>query len=174
MRTTLTLLAVLFLALPGCAPADGGAIGRTDVPTSVPTSEPRDEEATPVTDFSGEWQLVKASDAAGPMPVNGVPVTLVVGGMVAGDADVAGRGPCNGYTGSLTIDGDSVTFGLLARTLMACADDRRNALEVRYLAALEAVTGASLTEAAPAGDTLTLTGPDATLRFTLVPKKRVN
>ena len=120
-------------------------------------------EATAVSDLNGEWQLAKASDADGAMTVNGAPVTLVIA-----DDSVSGQAPCNTYTGSVEIDGDSVTFGTIAQTLMACTDDARTELETRYLAALEEVTGSTLS-----GETLTLAGGDVSLQFVLLPKKSI-
>jgi heat shock protein HslJ len=120
-------------------------------------------EATAVSDLNGEWQLTKASDADGALAVNGIPVTLVIA-----DDSASGQAPCNSYTGGVDIDGDSVEFGTIAQTLMACTDDARTELETRYLAALEEVSGSTLS-----GDTLTLTGDSVTLQFTLLPKKSI-
>lgn len=120
-------------------------------------------EATAVSDLNGEWQLTKASDADGAFAVNGIPVTLVIA-----DDSASGQAPCNSYTGEVDIDGDSVEFGTIAQTLMACTDDTRTELETRYLAALEQVSGSTL-----ADDTLTLTGDSVTLQFTLLPKKSI-
>jgi heat shock protein HslJ len=149
MRTTVAATLLLLLALTGCASA-GGPGGPT-------------EETTPVADIDGEWQLTKASDSEGTMAVAGVPVTLAVNG-----GDVAGQGPCNGYSGSIDIDGDVVAIGPLVQTRMACLDERRTDLERRYIAALESVTETRL-----GGEILTLTGPDVSLRYTLLPKKSV-
>jgi heat shock protein HslJ len=49
---------------------------------------------------------------------------------------VAGTGSCNRFTGGVTIVGTSITFGPLAATRMACADDI-NAQEMQYFSALE-------------------------------------
>ena len=149
-RSRLAILAAVTLvagALAGCAaPADN--------------AEP---EATAVSDLNGEWQLTKASDADGALTVNGTPVTLVIA-----DDSASGQAPCNSYTGAVEIDGDSVSFGTIAQTLMACTDDARTELEARYLAALEEVSGSTLT-----GDTLTLTGDTVTMQFVLLPKKSI-
>ena len=149
-RSRLAILAAVTLvagALAGCAaPADN--------------AEP---EATAVSDLNGEWQLTKASDADGALAVNGIPVTLVIA-----DDSASGQAPCNSYTGEVDIDGDSVEFGTIAQTLMACTDDARTELETRYLAALEEVSGSTLTD-----ETLTLTGDSVTLQFTLLPKKSI-
>ena len=149
-RSRLAILAAVTLvagALAGCAaPADD--------------AEP---EATAVSDLNGEWQLTKASDAAGALTGNGTPVTLVIA-----DDSASGQAPCNSYTGAVEIDGESVAFGTIAQTLMACTDDARTELETRYLAALEEVSGSTVT-----GDTLTLTGDTVTMQFVLLPKKSI-
>jgi len=49
--------------------------------------------------------------------------------------DVGGRGGCNTYRGSYTLEGDSLTFGPLAATRMACPEPQMDA-ENRFLAAL--------------------------------------
>jgi heat shock protein HslJ len=145
--TILAAVALLAGTLAGCAaPADD--------------AEP---EATAVSDLNGEWQLTKASDADGTLAVNGIPVTLVIA-----DDSASGQAPCNTYTGEVEIDGDTVAFGTIAQTLIACTDDSRNELESRYLAALEEVSGSTLGD-----DTLTLTGEAVTLQFTLLPKKSI-
>jgi heat shock protein HslJ len=153
MRPTLAMLGALALVLTGCAGTTSG---------SGDSSGPGDTEATNVTDISGEWQLTKASDADGSMSVSGVAVTLAVNG-----TEVAGQGPCNRYTGTVTVEGDTVTFGPIAQTRMSCGGDR-DALDTRYAAALSAVTGSRL-----GGDILTLSGTDVSLRYTLLPKKSV-
>jgi heat shock protein HslJ len=145
------VLGALALPLTGCAAGAGSEVGPGD-----------DTGATTMTGINGEWQLAKASDADGSLPVAGVAVTLAVHG-----AEVAGQAPCNRYSGSITIDGDTIALGPMAQTRMSCGEER-DALETRYLAALSAVTGSTL-----GGDILTLSGDEVSLRFTLLPKKSV-
>lgn len=54
------------------------------------------------------------------------------------DGTASGSGGCNQFTGGYTLDGDSLTFGALATTRMACVPDV-SATETAYLAALESV-----------------------------------
>jgi heat shock protein HslJ len=54
---------------------------------------------------------------------------------VAQDGRVNGRATCNRFSGSATIAGDSISFGPLASTRMACAEALMNQ-ERNYLAAL--------------------------------------
>jgi heat shock protein HslJ len=86
------------------------------------------------------------------------PVTLTLDG-----DKVTGSSACNLYFADLTVDGDTVTFGTIGGTEMACQDDVMN-LEGRYLAAL-----ARITQAARAGETLTLTGDGVRLEFGSAP-----
>jgi len=126
-----------------------------------------DSEEAPVGAIDGEWRLTKANDAGGTMAVGGVPVTVVFSG-----TSVAGQAPCNGYTAEATVDGDAVAVGAIAQTRMACTDDARSELETRYLAALARVTTARVGGGSPA--TLTLSGPDETLVFDRLEKKKPN
>jgi heat shock protein HslJ len=50
----------------------------------------------------------------------------------------AGNASCNRFTGGVTISGDSIKFGQLASTRMACADNAVSAQEDQYLKLLEA------------------------------------
>ena len=150
-RALAALTAVVALAVAGCA-------------TEADNRSGYDEE-TSVSDITGEWQLTKGSDADGAWSVNGTPVTLVI----ADDA-VSGQAPCNIFGGDLTVDGPDISIDRISQTLMACDDDARNQLETRYVAALEKVTTAKV---GGAGElkTLTLSGPDETMRFTIIEKK---
>jgi len=153
-RAVLTAMAVVALALTGCATDAGDRSGY-------------DEETT-VSDITGEWQLTKGSDADGTWTVNGTPVTLVIS-----DDAVSGQAPCNVFGGDLTVDGPDIGIDTISHTMMACDDDARNQLETRYLAALEKVTTAKVGGAADLR-TLTLSGPDETMKFTIVEKKAAN
>ena len=53
---------------------------------------------------------------------------------------VAGNGSCNRFTGAVTISGDTVKFGALASTRMACMDGGVSAQEDAYLKALAAAS----------------------------------
>ena len=48
-----------------------------------------------------------------------------------------GKASCNRFFGTVEISGQSIKFGPLAATKMACIDDATNAQEVRYLDALQ-------------------------------------
>lgn len=73
------------------------------------------------------------------------------------DDVVAGIASCNNYFGSYAVDGDSITFGPIGTTLMACIPEYL-AQETAYLAAL-----ATANRYAVDGDTLTLFDGDTVL-----------
>jgi len=76
---------------------------------------------------------------------------------------VAGNGSCNRFTGSATITGDTLKFGALASTRMACMDGGVSAQEDAYLKALGAANRYEVSN----GDLLIYaTGYDKPLRFT--------
>jgi len=56
----------------------------------------------------------------------------------AGQGRIAGSGACNRYMGPVSFDGDSVVFGNLAATMMACPEAVM-AQEQKFLAALAKV-----------------------------------
>lgn len=150
-RALLAAVAIAALTLTGCA-TDAGNRSGTD-------------EETTVGSIIGEWQLTKGNDADGRWAVNGTPVTLVIA-----DDSVAGQGPCNGFGGDVRVDGSDITIDTITSTKMACTDDDRTRLETRYFQALEKVTTAELGGTAELS-TLTLRGPDETLKFTIVARK---
>jgi heat shock protein HslJ len=61
----------------------------------------------------------------------------------------SGNGSCNRFSGTATIAGDSLSFGPLLSTKMACVEDALTNQETRYLASL-----GSAQRYAIAGDTL--------------------
>ena len=108
-------------------------------------------------------------DDDGP-PLKGTEWALASGVDVPGDADpptllleegnASGFGGCNTFTGGYELDGDSISIGPLAGTLMAC-ELQKMAVEGAYLPALEAADAWSID-----GDELVLSsGDEETLRF---------
>jgi heat shock protein HslJ len=79
---------------------------------------------------------------------------------------VAGNGSCNRFTGSVTTSGDTLKFGPLASTRMACMDGGVSAQEDAYLKALGAATHCQYQDP----DLLIFaTGYDKPLRFRRTP-----
>jgi heat shock protein HslJ len=74
------------------------------------------------------WTLAAGVDA----PDSAVPTLTLADGTASGFAG------CNNYTGGYELDGDSIAFGPLASTRMACPNPEM-ATESAYLAALESV-----------------------------------
>lgn len=141
-RVLIPLLALLALSA-GCGDQGGST---ADDPEPV--------------DLAGDWVLTDGTAADGPMALDDAhPITLTVEGDQA-----SGQSACNRYMGQVTVSGDSVTFGQVGGTQMACIPTSVMDLEMAYLAALGAVESG-----ARDGDTLTLTGPDTTLTFEPAP-----
>jgi heat shock protein HslJ len=79
---------------------------------------------------------------------------------------VAGNGSCNRFTGSVTITGDTLKFGPVASTRMACMDGGVSAQEDAYLKALDA---ANRYEFRDPELLIYATGYDQPLRFARAP-----
>ncbi|MCA9910775.1 MAG: META domain-containing protein, partial [Anaerolineae bacterium] len=145
------LILVALLILTGCTitlPPTGtpDATGGAATPVSTPTNEiPSDSEGNPLVGTS--WQLT----AMGP---NGTETSVVADSTVtlefSADGQAGGNTGCNSFGGDYTVDGETITFGELVSTLMACADIDVMNQEQQYLAALNsadrfAVNGDQLT-----------------------------
>lgn len=80
--------------------------------------------------------------------------------------NTSGNSGCNSFSGSYTIDGDSLTFGALASTAMACAEPAVGELETVVLAGLEATEKYAIV-----GETLVLEDADgnALLSYSVAP-----
>lgn len=77
--------------------------------------------------ISGNWvaETVAAAPAADPKPTLGI----------TAEGEVSGSAGCNRYSGRAEIAGNSITFGPLATTRMACPG--RMEAEQRFLSALQ-------------------------------------
>lgn len=76
------------------------------------------------------------------------------------DGQAGGSGGCNSYGGSYTVEGNTITFGEIASTLMACADPALMDQETQYFAALQTASTYEID-----GDTLTITYDGGVLTF---------
>ena len=109
----------------------------------------------------GAWQL--ASFAAGRGEVaEGYEATLELD---SGAATAGGFAGCNRFGGGYQSEGDSLTFGMMHSTMMACPDEPRTRQEQAFLAALEEVAGFAVE-----GDRLRLLDGQGELLMTLVPR----
>jgi heat shock protein HslJ len=132
MRSTRVLLAALAAGSFVVAACGSGAASQAPVATNLPapTVNP---DAAKLTD--GTWNLVEFS----PDP------SIKVGGDLnptinfSTDGKVSGVAACNNYTSTYTVDGDALTIGPAASTMMACATDIQSKFETAYLAALAKV-----------------------------------
>ncbi len=81
------------------------------------------------------------------------------------DGTVSGVAGCNNYSGSYSIDGDSITIGPLASTLMSCGDQEGVVeQETAYLGLLQSAETFSVD-----GDTMTLSkGGESIVEFVLI------
>jgi heat shock protein HslJ len=130
LRSTLPVGVLMGLVLVGCA-AGGGNAPPTTRSESAPLITPSPPPAAPAGELSGtSWRL---EDLAGVAALPNIEATLEF--PEAGK--VAGRASCNRFFGTVEISGESVKFGPLASTKMACIDDATNAQEVKYLQALQ-------------------------------------
>jgi len=99
------------------------------------------------------WQL-------GSLEVDGQVSDAVAGAPVTAtfeDGVVAGSGGCNTYSGSYTVDGDAISFGPIASTLIAC-EDPIGSQEFAFFAALGRADSFDVS-----GGTLTLSEGDTEL-----------
>jgi len=87
-----------------------------------------------------EWRLVAVAGSPAGNGANGQPGTLLLTEVSARASGYAG---CNQFSGSYTLSGNSLTFGPLAMTRMACAEG--DDLERRYAMALEQTTELKVT-----------------------------
>ena len=81
-----------------------------------------------------EWALASGVD----VPEDADPPTLLLE-----EGNASGFGGCNTFTGGYELDGDSISIGPLAGTLMAC-ELQKMAVEGAYLPALEAADAWSI------------------------------
>lgn len=99
--------------------------------THNPTGNPSKPTSAPVSLTGTEWTL---QDLAGTPALANVKATLTFpeSGRATGNAS------CNRFTGSVEVSGETIKFGALASTRMACADNAVSTQETEYLKALGA------------------------------------
>jgi len=120
-----------------------------------PPKQPSQEQSTmaagaPITDR--DWVLVALAEQASP-PARGKPATLR---LEASTSRAAGFAGCNRFSASYTLAGDSLRFGPIMSTKMACVDG--DELERSFLGALPVVATYEATDSA-----LILKGPGGPL-----------
>ncbi len=80
------------------------------------------------------WQAVTIGGQM--VPENVIVTALFATGDEPGMGIVGGTSGCNNYSSSFETDGDSLTIGPIAGTMMACLDDQASAIEQLYTSAL--------------------------------------
>ena len=146
MKSLFALMALLAFFVTGCPSAD-----KKPAKAATPPA--------PVSLVGTEWLL---ADLAGTAVIANSKASLAF----LEDGRAAGNGSCNRFTGSVTITGDTLKFGPLASTRMACMDGGVSAQEDAYLKALGAANRYEVSN----GDLLIYaTGYDKPLRFTRAP-----
>jgi putative lipoprotein len=109
-----------------------------------------DDDAADAPPLEGtEWTLVSGVDA----PEDAVPTLTLEEG------NASGFGGCNRFRGGYELDGDSITLGPLASTMMAC-EEPKMATESAFLPALEAADS----WAVDGGELVLSSGGEETLR----------
>ncbi len=149
-RTFLPLVTLLLISACTLPTPSGVTPAATEVPATaeIPAAT---EDATPAEGGASlentEWQLVSFGPSGAELPViEGSLLTL----SLASDGQAGGQGGCNSFGGSYQLQGDTITFGELISTLMACVDNQVTQQEQAYLQALQSagryeVTADSLT-----------------------------
>jgi heat shock protein HslJ len=139
MRLRHLLAALLVLVLAACGQS-----------SSTPRPDPGDG------DPQGDWQLVAGTVNGEAVPIlDDHRITLTLEG-----SRVAGTAACNGYGGTLRVEGGRLRIEDLAQTAMACVDEAAMTAEAIYMSGLGAAESIGLD-----GDELLIEGPGVELRF---------
>ncbi len=112
-------------ALPARAEPASAPIARAD---EQPVDNAAPVDVTPSVLLGTAWRL---EDLAGARVLDDVQATLEF----SSDGRASGKGSCNRYHGVVTLDGDTIKFGGIAATRMACAEAAMKQ-EDAYFAAL--------------------------------------
>ncbi|MFJ3927920.1 META domain-containing protein [Streptomyces sp. NPDC090022] len=162
-RTTVpaaALAAVLALAAGACGQSGPGPAASVPGGDTVSVTEPTPAPAAPL--VGTRWTVTALVDAAG---ATDVPAEAAARAHFTIDADGSVRGSlgCNRFTGRVTTDAGTVTFGPVSATRMACGGptgEVERALSTLLAAGplTYAVTGQTMTLTTPAGTGVTAQG----------------
>lgn len=114
-------------ALLACALAACAGTGASDKSASQPQAPAQADAAAQLPRYHWKLQDARASDGKRIEALfvrDDKPLTLDFH-----DGNVSVRNACNGIGGSYTVAGDTLTFGPMMGTMMACADTRLTALD---------------------------------------------
>jgi heat shock protein HslJ len=110
-----------------------------------------DDSAAPSLEGT-QWILVSGVDA----PATAVPTLTLE------DGTAGGFSGCNSYQGPYELDGDTISLGPMAATLMGCPEPEANA-EAAYFAALDGVDAWAI----EGGELVLSAGGSESLRFSV-------
>ena len=113
-------------------------------------------------DLEGEIWVLSTINNEG--PVNGKRITLNFESNGSYEGKVNGRGPCNGYFGSYTLENSQIHFSPLASTMMGCRTPIMKQ-EQAFLGAFPKITHMTKD-----GQTLTLSSADKNQTLTFLPE----
>jgi len=99
--------------------------------TALATPALAGDSGAPLRSPVGDWRT----------STNGVKQTITF----TTDGHVHGNSGCNQFTGSYTTDGDRISIGPLASTMMACPERQMNA-EATFLTRIQAAVGYTATK----------------------------
>ena len=85
--------------------------------------------------LAGDWELVSIPGETFKVTKDAKPATLHFD---PAEKHASGNASCNRFMGPYSASGDSLSFGALATTMMACVDDALTRRETAFLAALNA------------------------------------
>jgi heat shock protein HslJ len=161
LRMLVTAAVVLIAFASACQPQSLTGTNSETMPTSTPAAQPTATEtqaepvsvALPSSLVGKEWTLIAYGDALNPVVVEpGTHPTAIFGV----DGTLSGNGSCNNFSGGVETDGQSISFGPIASTMMACEVGMEQ--EATYLAALENASSYEITRAgAPFKERLLIT-----------------
>jgi copper homeostasis protein (lipoprotein) len=121
MRSAIVVCVGLAIITARCSKRPNAGVAQSDMSASVVAAS--------------EWVLVALG--ANQVPTEGRPITLRFDSVTM---RASGFAPCNQFSATYTIARDSLSFGPVISTKMACMDNDRNQLEQKYLATLRSVT----------------------------------
>ncbi|MDX3810382.1 YbaY family lipoprotein [Bosea thiooxidans] len=90
--------------------------GQDDTALWVQRVAGQSQPVAPASSPVGSWRLSSLGRSQ-------VPVSIATTMEIAADGKVSGRGGCNGFSGSATIEGGAIRFSRMVSTMMACAPD---------------------------------------------------
>lgn len=122
-RQTLFMVAAMSMLLVGC--------GVLSDWVGLSPSVDNGSDAGPANSMEENWLLVSMN--SNPV-LPGSRVELAIDGNQA-----SGHAGCNHFSATVTVNGDSLRFGLITRTEMACVDADIMQQETGFLTALEAI-----------------------------------